>query len=59
MPRTNDRALTVRLPNALYEQLSDAAREDRTVASLLRLLARQHLADTRSGDSSKSEDCVA
>lgn len=60
MPRTNDRALTVRLPNALYEQLSKhAAREDRTVASLLRLLARQHLADTGDGDSSKSGDCVA
>ena len=45
MPRNNDHALTVRLPTALYEQvkaLADA--EERTVAWLLRRLAREHVA---------------
>ena len=47
MARTNDRALTVRLPAALYEQLNThAVAQDRTVASLLRLLARQYLEES-------------
>lgn len=44
MPRDNDHALTLRLPDALYQQLrARAEEEDRTVAWLLRRLARQYL----------------
>jgi predicted DNA-binding protein len=41
---TEDRALTIRFPVDLYEQLvAQAKREDRTVASLLRQIARAYL----------------
>lgn len=44
MARDNDHALTIRLPQDLYAQLRRrAAAEERTVAAVLRLLARQYL----------------
>lgn len=44
MTRTNDRALTIKMPAAMYAQLRACAdAEDRTVASLLRVLARDYL----------------
>ena len=47
MSTDKDQALTVRLPRALYDQLkAHADAEERTVAGLLRLLARQYLAST-------------
>lgn len=55
MPLTNDRALTVRLPKELYEQLSrHASLHDRTVASLLRVIARQYLSAANDGESNRS-----
>jgi predicted DNA-binding protein len=39
-----DRALTVRLPETLHEQLRERAEaEERTIASLLRMAAKQYL----------------
>lgn len=47
MPTNKDQALTVRLPRPLYDQLkAHADAEERTVAGLLRLLARRYLAST-------------
>jgi predicted transcriptional regulator len=41
------RALTIRLPEELHEELRERAeQEDRTIASLLRLAARRYLANT-------------
>ena len=46
-PRQNDQAITLRLPSQLYDQLkARAEEEDRTVAWLLRRLARQYLGET-------------
>lgn len=53
-PRNNDHALTLRLPKELYSQLrARAEAEERTVAWLLRRLARQYLngVDNESTDS--------
>ncbi len=45
MSTEKDQALTVRLPRPLYDQLkAHADAEERTVAGLLRLLARRYLA---------------
>jgi hypothetical protein len=50
MARDNDHALTIRLPQDLYAQLRRrAAAEERTVAAVLRLLARQYLDGAESG----------
>jgi hypothetical protein len=41
-----DRALTIRLPAELHDQLRDrAAAEERTIAGVLRLAARRYLTD--------------
>ncbi len=49
MTRDNDHALTIRLPQELYVQLRRRAQaEERTVASILRLLARRYLSDAES-----------
>jgi predicted DNA-binding protein len=44
MADDKDRAITIRLPEKLHDQLKDRAeREERTVAGLLRLAARLYL----------------
>lgn len=45
----NDRALTLRLPAGLHDQLRERAEaEERTIAGLLRLAARHYLGATAS-----------
>lgn len=56
-----ERAMTVRLPVDLHVRLHErAAKEDRTVASILRLAARQYLdaaddADSAAGQGARRE----
>lgn len=41
----NERALTLRLPEELHQQLQERAeQEERTIAGVLRIAARQYLA---------------
>lgn len=50
MTRNNDHNLTLRLPSRLYDELKARAEEDdRTVAWLLRRLAREYLDETKAG----------
>jgi predicted transcriptional regulator len=47
MATEKDRALTIRLPEELHDQLKERAdAEERTVAGILRLAARQYLTTT-------------
>lgn len=44
---TTERALTLRLPSDLHDQLREAAeREDRSIAAVIRVAARDYLAKT-------------
>lgn len=50
--RRNDHAMTIQMPSSLYQELkAEAEHHDRTIASILRQLAREHLAaGPRNGD---------
>ncbi len=44
--RDRDQALTIRLPSGLHQQLKERAEaEERTMAGLLRMLAKEYVAE--------------
>lgn len=48
MAQEKDRALTIRLPQELHDRLQQRAEaEERTIAGILRLAARDYLASAR------------